>query len=216
MLVTINNTRDAVLMMLIAAGVGGVAGLGAFALQGKLDDGTSLSWEASALVGALASLGILYFVSPVTTTSITVPGGSIDTASQYDLLKLVSLSAIIGSGGRVFLTALQARAGALLNQQTVDNVTATTPKALNKANANIEADIASTKATIAPLADQLRDLAKAPDATAPVKEAATKLESAQEEISKLAEQAQTHLQQAESQIDAAAGQGTPPAGGGAG
>jgi hypothetical protein len=207
-MIALNDTEDTIVMIVVAAAVGAFAGLGAFALQSKraADKDTKLGWLASMLVGALASVGVLYFLSPVAKTAVTLPGGSVTTTSQYDLLKLASLSVIVGSGGRVFLTSLQARAGALLSQQTSSNVVAEAPKALTDAQAKIGADAESAKSAIGPLAARLQELAATAGAPEEVKEAAITLDAAQDQISKVADQAQTHLEEVQGRIDAAAGE----------
>jgi hypothetical protein len=205
-MVTIKSVHDTIIMMLVAAGVGAVAGLGAYVLQSKSDD-DNLEWPGSVLIGAIASLGVLYFLSPITKTAITLPAGSVKTTSQYDLLKLVSLSAIVGSAGRAFLAAMQARATGLLNQKAVADVKATTPKALEQAQARIGADVEGVKAQISTLAPELHALAGAAGVPAQVQQAADMVDTVQDEIAKVAGRAETHLDAAQSQIEAAAGEG---------
>jgi hypothetical protein len=205
-MVTIKGVHDTIIMMLVAAGVGAVAGLGAYVLQSK-SDGDKLEWTGSVLIGAIASLGVLYFLSPITKTAITLPAGAVKTTSQYDLLKLVSLSAIVGSAGRAFLASMQARATGLLNQKAVADVKATTPKALEQAQTRIGADVEGLKTQIAALAPKLHDLAGTAGVPVQVRQAADMVDTVQDEIAKVADQAETHLDAAQSQIEAAAGEG---------
>lgn len=205
-MISLHTTADTVVMLIIAAIVGAIAGIGAYALQSRAaaDQDTRLGVIASMLVGGLASLGVLYFFSPVTNTTITAANGKTTMSSHYDLVKLVALAVIVGSGGRAFLIALQARASALLSQQTSANVLTQLPKALDEAKSNIADDTANVAATINEHAQTLTDLAAAPNAPQPVIEAAEALSAAQGALTTVAEHAQAHLDEAQSRVEAAA------------
>jgi hypothetical protein len=211
-MISLNDTWDSILMILAAAGVGAFAGLGAYALQSRAaaEADKKLSAPASMLVGGLASVGILYFVSPVVHTSITLPQGSVKETSQYDLLKLVSLAAIVGSAGRAVLTSLQSRVGAAVSEKTSANMVAEAPKAAEAASGKIQADVDKAQSKLDSLASELQVLAKAPDAPVPVKQAATKVAAAQNEIGNVGTQAESHLLEVAARIDAAAGGATSP------
>jgi hypothetical protein len=205
-MISLNTTGDTIVMLIVAGIVGAVAGIGGFALQNRSATGTDqyLGWPASMLLGGLASLGILYFFSPVTNTTVTTATGAVKTSSHYDLVKLVALAVIVGSGGRAFLAALQARTSTLLSQQTSANMLNQLPKALDDAKEKIADDTANVAATIDQHANTLTELAADPNAPEPVKAAAEALEATKSELSSVAEQAQAHIGEAQGRIEAAA------------
>lgn len=70
---------------------------------------------ANIVIGAIAAVAALWVFPPSTKTVITA-GNSV-TSSDYDVVKVVGLSLIIGSAGSSFLSALQSRALALVKDQ---------------------------------------------------------------------------------------------------
>lgn len=138
-MIGLNHTIDYVYMLLIAGGVGAIGGLGAELLLKRADDtGTlmlpsqlkgmhlvKLGFPASLIIGAIAAVAILYFFPPVTATVTPAGnGGTPTTSHEYDLVKLVALSLIVGSAGPAFLTSAQSRLASALNAQKADTLTA--------------------------------------------------------------------------------------------
>jgi hypothetical protein len=129
--IALTETIDYVYMLLVAAGVGAIGGLGAelvlartegtgiLSLPGSTKDKTlwRLGFPASLIVGAIAAVAVLYFFPPVIEKVVTGANGSPETASQYDLAKLVPLALIVGSAGPAFLTAAQSGLMSALNAQ---------------------------------------------------------------------------------------------------
>jgi hypothetical protein len=123
---------DYVSMILLAAGVGAIGGLGAELLlkraenTGTLDipgklKGTrfvDIGFPASLIIGAIAAVAILYFFPPVIETVTSGEDGAApETTREYDLVKLVALSLIVGSAGPAFLSTAQSRVMSALNAQ---------------------------------------------------------------------------------------------------
>jgi hypothetical protein len=111
-LVPLNNTGDTVIMLLVAAGVGLLGGIGAGLLEIRRDPekakdsaGTIFS---SIVLGGIAAVAILYFFPPEETISTTVDGMT-EVVKEYNLTKLVALALIVGSAGASFLLVLQKR-----------------------------------------------------------------------------------------------------------
>lgn len=63
---------------------------------------------ASVVVGIVAAVGFLYFLTPEVNT-ITNAEGSTDVTRLYDPFKLIAASLIVGTGGAAFITAMQER-----------------------------------------------------------------------------------------------------------
>lgn len=138
-MIGLNSTTDYVHMLLVAAAVGAVGGLAAELLLKRADSTGALSlpdwvknkhllklgFVSSVLLGAIASVAILYFFPPVTTTVTPGSGGAATTSQQYDLVKLVALALIVGSAGPAFLSTAQSRLQSALNAQKVDTAVET-------------------------------------------------------------------------------------------
>jgi hypothetical protein len=109
-MIPLNTTWDTVLMLLIAAGVGLIGGVGAALLEmrrdpKKLKDLKGLVFS-SVVLGGIAAVAILYFFSPEETHVVVVKGTS-EIVTGYSLTKLVALALIVGSAGAGFLLILQ-------------------------------------------------------------------------------------------------------------
>jgi len=76
---------------------------------------------ASMLVGAVAALGFLYFMTPEVTT-VTNAGKSV-TTREYDPFKLIAASLIVGTGGSAFITGMQQRLLKLIAQTNLNTLT---------------------------------------------------------------------------------------------
>lgn len=131
-MIELTNDSDYVYMVLIAAAVGAIGGLGAELLLQRADNtgtveiprrlkGTrfvDLGFPASLILGAIAAVAILYFFPPVTEKIIAgSTGAPPQTTQEYDLVKLVALSLIVGSAGPAFLSTAQSRVRSALNAQ---------------------------------------------------------------------------------------------------
>jgi hypothetical protein len=83
-----------------------------------------IGWIANPLVGAAAAVIALYFLAPITTTVTKEANGTSVTTQEYDLIKLVALSLVVGTAGTAFITAAQARIIAAVNEQKVETMEA--------------------------------------------------------------------------------------------
>jgi hypothetical protein len=83
------------------------------------------------VLGGIAAVAILYFFPPI--KEVVEPGddGKTVTTTFYDLIKLVTLSLIVGSAGTTVLQALQAKALNSVNEQKVGAVAATSGAGTN-------------------------------------------------------------------------------------
>jgi hypothetical protein len=71
---------------------------------------------ANVIIGAIAALAALWVFPPAIRTSVDAAGKAV-SKTEYDVIKVVGLSLIIGSAGSSFLSAMQARALALVKDQ---------------------------------------------------------------------------------------------------
>jgi hypothetical protein len=128
------HTSDYIYMILIAAGIGAIGGLGAELLLKRADNtGTieiphrlkdtnllDIGFPASLIVGAIAAAAILYFFPPVVDKVLAgANGAQAKTIKEYDLVKLAALSLIVGSAGPAFLATAQSRIMSALNAQRI-------------------------------------------------------------------------------------------------
>lgn len=131
-MIGLTHTTDYIIMLLVAAGLGAIGGLGAELLLNRGDntgtiqlpsrlggtDLVELGFPASLIIGAIAAVAILYFFPPVSETVIPgANGATAKTTNQYDLVKLIALSLIVGSAGPAFLSTAQSRLMSALNAQ---------------------------------------------------------------------------------------------------
>jgi hypothetical protein len=131
-MIELTEDFDYVYMMLIAAGVGAIGGLGAELLLSRADNtgtleipgrlkGTrfvDIGFPASLIIGAIAAVAILYFFPPVVETiTAGANGAQPETTHEYDLVKLVALALIVGSSGPAFLKTAQSRLMSALNAE---------------------------------------------------------------------------------------------------
>lgn len=141
-MIDLNDTVDYVYMLLIAAGLGAIGGLGAELLLKRGDNtGTLLlpsrltgsqgqlleiGFPSSLIIGAIAAVAILYFFPPVVATvAAGKNGGAPTTTHQYDVVKLVALSLIVGSAGPAFLSTAQSRLTSALTAQKLETAVET-------------------------------------------------------------------------------------------
>jgi hypothetical protein len=71
---------------------------------------------ANMIIGAIAAVAALWVFPPEIRTSVDAAARTV-TTTEYDVIKVVGLSLIIGSAGSSFLSAMQARALALVKDQ---------------------------------------------------------------------------------------------------
>jgi DNA-binding transcriptional regulator YdaS (Cro superfamily) len=119
-MVALESTWDTVLMLLIAAGVGLIGGIGGALLEMRRSEAEQAKfWPglSSIILGGIAAVAILYFFPP----QETVKEGT-EVVTQYNLAKLVALALIVGSAGSSILVALQARTTAALNEKRANSV----------------------------------------------------------------------------------------------
>jgi|SRR3954470_481408 hypothetical protein len=134
-MIELNQTADYIYMILVAAGLGAIGGLGAELLLKRGEDtgtleipgrlkGTrffDIGFPASLIIGAIAAVAILYFFPPVVEKITAGVGGAAPkTTHEYDVVKLVALSLIVGSAGPAFLATAQSRLMSALNAQKAD------------------------------------------------------------------------------------------------
>jgi hypothetical protein len=125
---------DYVYMFLIAAGMGAIGGLGAELLLKRAGNtgtiamphhvkGTNLvdlGFPASLVIGAIAAVAAIYFFPPIVEKITVLTNGTAPkTTAEYELVKLIPLSLIVGSAGPAFLSAAQSRLMSALNAQRV-------------------------------------------------------------------------------------------------
>lgn len=131
-MIQLAHTVDWAYMLLIAAGLGAIGGLGSELVLNraggtgmlerphsvKESNLVSIGFPSSLIVGAIAAVAALYFFPPVVEKVVTsTQGAAPTTVSQYDLAKLVSLALIVGSAGPAFLATAQSRLMSALNAQ---------------------------------------------------------------------------------------------------
>jgi hypothetical protein len=204
--IPLSETVDYVIMLLVAAGIGAIGGLGAELLIKRAENtGTieiphrlkesnlvALGFPASLIVGAIAAVAALYFFSPVTETVIPAVGStSSHVTHEYALAKLVPLALIVGSAGPAFLASAQSRLVSALNAQKVDAVAGTAKNQLAQVEASAKAAVpgAVRQAVAEALPDAPADSVQAvADKATDALDAALKpqVEVAQEQIDTLA------------------------------
>ncbi|MFL6109193.1 MAG: hypothetical protein ACJ716_05955 [Marmoricola sp.] len=108
-----------------------------------------IGFLASLLVGAVAALGFLYFMTPDVTT-VTIKGKSM-TTREYDPFKLIAASLIVGTGGSAFITGMQQRLLKLVAQTNLDTLTGA-----------VQAQQEATSALVAQAVDRTDDTVSEP------------------------------------------------------
>jgi hypothetical protein len=78
---------------------------------------------ASILVGVVAAVGFLYFLTPEVRT-VTGSDGSTAVTRVYDPFKLIAASLIVGTGGAAFITAMRERLLKVVAATSLDNLSA--------------------------------------------------------------------------------------------
>jgi hypothetical protein len=128
-MIELKGALDYIGLFALASVLGGVGGLAFELMQTRrgqtgwvesphrVDRGRYHDWGvvANLIIGAIAAVAALWLFPPIAKT--TVAAGHTTTTTEYDIIKVVGLSLIIGSAGSSVLAALQARALALVKDQ---------------------------------------------------------------------------------------------------
>lgn len=108
-MIELNDTCDTIVMLLVAAGVGLLGGVGAALLEVRRDPEKAKGFLqlifSSIVLGGIAAVAILYFFPPEETKEVVV-NGTTELVTGYNLTKLVALALIVGSAGAAFLLVL--------------------------------------------------------------------------------------------------------------
>jgi uncharacterized protein (DUF1501 family) len=128
--IELDGTRDYVILLLVASALGAIGGFayeltlggkGRIELPRKTHRGrySDLGVWANVLLGAIAAPAALWVFPPEERTSVNAAGEAV-TTTEWNIIKVVGLSLIIGSAASSFLTAMQARALALVKTQEAE------------------------------------------------------------------------------------------------
>ena len=126
-MIELDGTRDYVILLLTTAVLGALGGL---AYELTLGGRGRVEWPhwaqrgryldlgvwASIILGSIAAPSALWIFPPEETTTIDTAGKAV-TTTEWNIIKVVGLSLIVGSAASSFLTAMQARALALVKTQ---------------------------------------------------------------------------------------------------
>lgn len=128
-MVVLNGWADYTKLFVLAAVLGSIGGLTFELLQtvrgrsGLLErrgpfgkNHYDLGYLASMIVGAVAAVAAIWVFPPEVKLTVAANGAT-TTTNQFDIVKVVGLSLIIGSAGGSFLVAMQARALALVKTE---------------------------------------------------------------------------------------------------
>ena len=135
----------------LAALLGGLGGLGYELMQARRGQtgmvemphstrgGRYRDWGvwANIVIGAIAALAALWIFPPEIKTTVNAAGKSV-TTTEYDVIKVVGLSLIVGSAGSSFLSAMQARALALVKDQEAKQTGKVAQEQLNAVKKSVE------------------------------------------------------------------------------
>jgi hypothetical protein len=192
-MVDLQSTHDYVVLLILAAVFGALGGLAYELLLTRGQEAGGVEWPGrrtdvpnyldlgffgSMFLGAVAAVAVSYFFTPETQVKVT-QGGTEVIKTQWQIVKVLPLSLIVGSAGGAFLTAMQARVLARLKEQeaeatkktaqavigqvatgTKQVATATATAAVEKLGATAEQTIQQAAQETNPeLAQQLNDLA---------------------------------------------------------
>jgi hypothetical protein len=81
----------------------------------------------------------MYIFPPLQQVTVTT-NGELNTSLNYDVIKVVALSLILGSAGGTFLSALQGRVLAAINQQKAEVAAAVGKAQVEQVKDNVKAD----------------------------------------------------------------------------
>ncbi|HEX7280088.1 MAG TPA: hypothetical protein VF255_10750 [Solirubrobacterales bacterium] len=185
-----DGTWNTIVMLLVAFGVGLVGGIGAAFIEWRqrcanpsaVGQTCNSEWSAISCIvlGGLAAVAILYFFPPTQEVLVPVEGKEPEKTISYNLVELVALALIVGTGGAAFLQALQTRTLALTKAQQAETATATALAAVGGITRQAEE---STEAQIKAASTQLKSELQ--------KSTPLPLDQAEEIVDELADQAST-------------------------
>jgi hypothetical protein len=120
-LIELNSVLGWAIMLSLATLCGAIGGFAYELLErtrsGPQGQRSDKWWVANPFLGAVAAIAILYFFPPTTITVQQLESGVNSTTYEYDLVKLIALSIIVGSAGGSILTNMQARLMAGLSEE---------------------------------------------------------------------------------------------------
>jgi hypothetical protein len=128
--IQLDGTWDYVILLFVATVLGAIGGLayeltlggrGRIELPRKTHRGRYVDFGvwANVILGAIAAPAGLWIFPPEEKTSVNAAGEAI-TTTEWNIVKVVGISLIIGSAASSFLTAMQARALALVKGQEAE------------------------------------------------------------------------------------------------
>ena len=150
-MIELDGTRDYVILLLVAAGLGAIGGLayeltlggrGRIELPRTTHRGRYLDlgvW-ANVILGAIAAPASLWIFPPEERTTVNAAGQTV-TTTEWNIIKVVGLSLIIGSAASSFLTAMQARALALVKTQEAEQTRKVASQQLEAVKTAVEANV---------------------------------------------------------------------------
>ncbi|MGH3081552.1 MAG: hypothetical protein ACRDNH_10525 [Gaiellaceae bacterium] len=130
-MVDLESVRDYVWLLIVAAAFGAVGGLayellltrgsesGGLERPGEREGLSSfydLGFLGSMFLGAAAAIAVSYFFTPEVQVKVE-ENGTEEIKTQWQIVKVVPLSLIVGSAGGAFLSAMQARVLARVKEQ---------------------------------------------------------------------------------------------------
>lgn len=157
-MVELNGFWDYLGLFSLAAVLGAVGGLAYELMQARrgqtglvevpraLQRGRYRDWGvwANVTIGGIAALAALWVFPPEINTTVDAGGRSL-TTTEYDVIKVVGLSLIIGSAGSSFLAAMQARALALVKDQEAKQTQKVAEEQLEAVKASVESGAPQTQ-----------------------------------------------------------------------
>jgi hypothetical protein len=161
-MVNLQSSHDYVVLFILAATFGALGGLAYELLLARGQEAGGVEWPgrrtavphfldlgflASMFLGAVAAVAVSYFFTPETQVKVT-EGGKELIKTQWQIVKVVPLSLIVGSAGGAFLSAMQARVLAQLKEQEAE-ATKRTAQAITEQLATGTKQVATAAATAA-------------------------------------------------------------------
>jgi len=154
-MVELSGFWDYLELFALAAGLGGVGGLAYELMQARrgqtgqvefphlVKGGRYRDWGvwANVIIGAIAAIAAVaaLWVFPPQIGPTVDAAGKVVATTQYDIIKVVGLSLIIGSAGSSFLSAMQARALALLKDQEAKQTRKVAEEQIDAVKSSVEA-----------------------------------------------------------------------------
>jgi len=168
-MVLLAHPHDYVQLFLYAAMFGAIGGVAYALLQVRREDTgflevpwyrdgrLGLGFLASMIVGAIAAIAVSYFFTPEVLVKVTVNGKEV-VQTNWQVVKVIPLSIIVGSAGGAFLDAMRGRVLAQLNAQKIAATQAAGKAAVEQiaqaAKTSASATLAAASSHIATSADR--------------------------------------------------------------